>query len=311
MASYRSSTPTDSWQTSSVDLNAESRLRQQIFKHLRDMTQESVTVTREQLWSFDVDGEVYRLIDRSRGIRNPKEMNGTLSIMSDPDSGYEDEELGGSLFAYSYRAGSDASDNTKLRRAIELKLPLILLRKILPGLYYPVFPVYAVDDDRENQRFLIALDEELRSVKNPRQLEPVEKRYAERITKQRIHQPEFRERILLAYQRQCAVCNLKHRELLDAAHIIADTQPHGTATVDNGLSLCKIHHAAYDANFLGISPDFEVKINKDLLEEKDGPMLEHGIQAMHDRPLVIPAKPTDHPSRSRLDERYTEFLAAS
>ncbi|NKY35334.1 restriction endonuclease [Nocardia speluncae] len=294
-----------------MDLNAESRLRQQIFKHLRDMTQESVTVTREQLWSFDVDGEVYRLIDRSRGIRNPKEMNGTLSIMSDPDSGYEDEELGGSLFAYSYRAGSDASDNTKLRRAIELKLPLILLRKILPGLYYPVFPVYAVDDDRENQRFLIALDEELRSVKNPRQLEPVEKRYAERITKQRIHQPEFRERILLAYQRQCAVCNLKHRELLDAAHIIADTQPHGTATVDNGLSLCKIHHAAYDANFLGISPDFEVKINKDLLEEKDGPMLEHGIQAMHDRPLVIPAKPTDHPSRSRLDERYTEFLAAS
>lgn len=139
----------------------------------------------------------------------------------------------------------------------------------------------------------------------------MEKRYAERITKQRIHQPEFRERILLAYQRQCAVCNLKHRELLDAAHIIADTLPHGTATVDNGLSLCKIHHAAYDANFLGISPDFEVKINKDLLEEKDGPMLEHGIQAMHDRPLVIPAKPTDHPSRSRLDERYTEFLAAS
>ncbi|MEV0044450.1 HNH endonuclease [Nocardia rhamnosiphila] len=294
-----------------MDLSTESVLRQQIFKHLREMTQESVTVTREQLWSFDVDGEVYRLIVRSRGIRNPKGMNGTLSIMSDPDSGYADEELGGSLFAYSYRAGSDASDNTKLRRAIDLELPLILLRKVVPGLYYPVFPVYAVDDDRDNQRFLIALNEELRSVKNPRQLEPVEKRYAERITKQRIHQPEFRERVLLAYRQQCAVCNLKHRELLDAAHIIADTLPHGTATVDNGMSLCKIHHAAYDANFLGISPDLEVKINKNLLEEKDGPMLEHGLKAMHDRPLFVPSSSKDRPSRDRLDERYAEFLRAS
>ncbi|MFI9532782.1 HNH endonuclease [Nocardia fusca] len=294
-----------------MDLSTEAVLRHQIFEHLREMVQETETVSREQLWSFEVDGEVHRLIDRSRGIRNPKEMNGTLSIMSDPEGDYADEEIGGSLFAYSYRKGSKASDNTKLRRAIEFELPLILLRKIAPSLYLPVFPVYAVADDPQNERFLIALDEELRSVQDPRQLKPLEKRYAARITKQRIHQPEFRERVLLAYNRQCAVCNLKHRELLDAAHIISDTKPHGTATVDNGLGLCKIHHAAYDANFLGISPDFEVKINKNLMEEKDGPMLEHGLQAMHDRPLSVPTRQKDHPSRDRLDERFSEFLAAS
>ncbi|MGW5384578.1 HNH endonuclease [Nocardia sp. NPDC003963] len=294
-----------------MDLSTEAVLRHQIFEHLREMVQETKTISREQLWSFEVDGEVHRLIDRSRGIRNPKEMNGTLSIMSDPEGDYADEEIGGSLFAYSYRKGSKASDNTKLRRAIEFKLPLILLRKIAPSLYLPVFPVYAVADDPQNDRFLIALDEELLSVQDPRQLKPLEKRYAARVAKQRIHQPEFRERVLLAYDRQCAVCNLKHRELLDAAHIISDSKPHGTATVDNGLSLCKIHHAAYDANFLGISPDFEVKINKNLLEEKDGPMLEHGLQAMHGRPLSVPTKPKDHPSRDRLDERFIEFLAAS
>jgi predicted restriction endonuclease len=37
-----------------------------------------------------------------------------------------------------------------------------------------------------------------------------------------------------------------HAALLDAAHIILDTEPQGEPTVRNGLALCKIHHAAYD-----------------------------------------------------------------
>jgi putative restriction endonuclease len=45
---------------------------------------------------------------------------------------------------------------------------------------------------------------------------------------------------------------LKHGKLLDAAHIIGDHKPHGIPVVENGLSPCKIHHAAYGANLLGI-----------------------------------------------------------
>ncbi|WP_280402424.1 HNH endonuclease [Nocardia carnea] len=294
-----------------MDTSVERVLRQAIFDHLEEMVRDTGVVTREQLSKFTVDGEVYRLIDHSRGIRNPASMLGTLSILSDPKGKYADVEVGDSLFAYAYREGSTAGDNNKLRRAYDLRLPFILLRKIEPGLFVPIFPVYAVADDRANRRFLIALDETLLSVDDPLHLHPLEKKYAARITKQRLHQPEFRGRVLHAYRGQCTVCNLKHGPLLDAAHIISDTKPHGNAEVSNGLSLCKIHHAAYDRNYLGISADYRVVINRDLLEEEDGPMLRHGLQEMHGRGISVPQRLADRPSREGLAERFAEFTASS
>ncbi|BBX86811.1 HNH endonuclease [Mycolicibacterium aubagnense] len=103
---------------------------------------------------------------------------------------------------------------------------------------------------------------------------------------------------------------LKHGKLLDAAHIIGDNKPHGAPVVQNGLSLCKIHHAAYDANLLGIDPDYVVRINRDLMEEVDGPMLRHGLQDMHGRPLTVPVRRRDRPDKERLAERFSEFRAA-
>ena len=61
----------------------------------------------------------------------------------------------------------------------------------------------------------------------------------------RLHQAAFRERVLDAYQDQCSLCRLRHRELLDAAHIIPDSDPDGEPVVPNGLALCKLHHAAF------------------------------------------------------------------
>jgi putative restriction endonuclease len=107
------------------------------------------------------------------------------------------------------------------------------------------------------------------------------------------------------------VCALKHGKLLDAAHIIGDDMPHGIPIVENGLSMCKIHHAAYDANLLGISPDYSVRINDALMSEIDGPMLLHGLQEMDGRQLALPTRRTDHPSKDRLAERFEEFLTAS
>ena len=68
--------------------------------------------------------------------------------------------------------------------------------------------------------------------------------------------------MLLAYETRCAICTLKHGSLLDAAHIVPDTEE--LASDDpNGLALCKIHHAAYDQNMLGITPDYRVEIATD------------------------------------------------
>ena len=62
--------------------------------------------------------------------------------------------------------------------------------------------------------------------------------------RRRIHQRAFRERVLVAYGGKCAFCTLGYRELLDAAHIIPDSELRGEPVVSNGMSLCRLHHAA-------------------------------------------------------------------
>lgn len=265
-------------------------------------------VTREQLSALQVGDQVRRVIDFSRGIWNPRDLAATLSIVSSPDGPYDDHELDGALFRYAYRAGSIEGDNTKLRRAMELELPIILLRKIATAVYVPVFPVYVIDDDTPARQFVLALDSIVRVLS--RSESPLEKAYASAIVRQRLHQAEFRGRVLRAYATQCAVCNLKLGKLLEAAHIVADRDQAGDPVVTNGLSLCRIHHGAYDADLVGISPDYVIEINHDLLDAVDGPMLRHGLQEMHRRPLTVPARPRERPDRDRLAARFRAFRAA-
>ena len=81
---------------------------------------------------------------------------------------------------------------------------------------------------------------------------------------------------------------MKHAELLDAAHIIPDSEPEGDPVVPNGIALCKLHHAAYDRHILGIRPDYVVEIREDILNEIDGPMLQHGIKELHEQRILVP-----------------------
>lgn len=257
------------------------------------------------------NGETRRVIDTSKGIWNPRDLVATLSIVSSPTGPYDDRDVDGGLFHYDYRSGSTEGDNTKLRRAFELELPVILLRKIDNGIYVPVLPTYVVADDIENRQFVLALDESLRFLANPLSPTAAEKRYAERVVRARLHQPEFRARVIRAYRTTCAICSLKHADLLDAAHIIGDGQDGGDPIVTNGLSLCKIHHAAYDRNLLGISPDYTIHLDKNLLDEVDGPMLRHGLQEMHGKSLILPIKRNELPDRERLSARFERFRSRS
>jgi len=137
------------------------------------------------------------------------------------------------------------------------------------------------------------------------------RRYVERVTKARLHQRVFRIQVIGAYQGRCAVCRLGHFELLDAAHIIEDGRPGGEPVVPNGLSLCKIHHAAFDNRIVGIRPDLSLHIRQDVLDEIDGPMLRFGLQDLHNHRLeIVPAIRAARPDRARLEERYARFRTA-
>ena len=95
---------------------------------------------------------------------------------------------------------------------------------------------------------------------------------------------------------------------MDAAHITPDNDETSSTSVTNGLSLCKIHHTAYDINIVGIDPDYTVHVRPDILAEKDGPMLEHGIKEMDQGKLWVPSVPKEQPDPARLENRYKEFL---
>lgn len=267
---------------------------------------------RRELLDFRLAGESLALIDYSRGIRNPATFASTLSIVSSADGPYDDTESADGLLHYAYRRGDPWSgDNRKLRNALESRSPLILFRKEVANIYTPVMPVYVVDDQPEERSFLIALDESFTFLPDVKQLSTAQRAYALRLAKQRLHQPAFRTRVLIAYETKCSVCHLRHGSLLDAAHIVPDSHKLGVPTVNNGLAMCKIHHAAYDQNMLGVTPDGEVRIADDLLAEADGPMLLHGLQEMDRRPLTLPRKRRDHPDRDLLAWRYESFRAAS
>lgn len=273
------------------------------------------TLTREWLKEADFGWGPERLIDESRGIRNPSSYVATLTIISDPLSDYADGYETDSLYRYSYErarkgGATGQGSNIKLREAMRLGLPIVMLRKVATSQFVPVMPVYVVKDEPEHERFLLALDESLRFVPDPSHLTEEQRRYADRVVRQRLHQPVFRAQVLNAYQAQCAVCVLRKVSLLDAAHITPDHTSGGAPEVPNGLALCKIHHAAYDNQILGISPDYEIHINASVMDEIDGPMLKHGLQAMQGRQLWIPRRKSDRPNQDRLAERFAEFRAA-
>jgi len=257
------------------------------------------------------------LIDRGRGIRKPQGWDAALTITTSvPKSGrsrpYDDVEGPDGLHRYKLRRDAGGSvENAGLWAAMRQELPLAWFYGIATGVFQAIFPIYLVAAEVEQDQFVLALTEDQREITPGSVVEGALRRYIVAQTRRRLHQPVFASQVMLAYSTRCAVCDLAHRELLDAAHIVPDSTPGGDPVVPNGLALCKIHHAAYDANVLGIRPDYVVQVRHDLLAEIDGPMLRHGLQAHHDQSLMrIPTRRADRPDRDRLALRYASFRAA-
>ena len=106
------------------------------------------------------------------------------------------------------------------------------------------------------------------------------------------------------------MCRLREIRLLDAAHIVGDAELAGAASVTNGLSLCSIHHRAFDQHLVGVSPDYVVRVSSRLLEEDDGPMLDL-LKRFDGAPLTLPSRNVDRPDPERLAERYSVFMGTS
>lgn len=252
---------------------------------------------------------IYNGIHRARLQTGPA----ALSINTSAKSPYDDQILEDG-FLYAYRVGAaDQPDNRALREAHRLQVPLVYFVATRPGWYKPLYPVYVTHDDPIARRVLVTpgamtgpFDE-----REPVLVEdPLERKYAVRETRVRLHQARFRGRVLLAYSNTCTICRLKEGRLLDAAHIAGDLQEHGQPIVPNGLSMCSIHHRAFDQSLVGVSPDYQVHVSKRLLDDEDGPMLEL-LKRFHREPIALPKRAAWRPDRERLAERFERFSAVA
>jgi putative restriction endonuclease len=197
------------------------------------------------------------------------------------------------------------------------RMPLVYFHGIVPGKYLATWPVFIVADDPAQLTFSAAVDDAVHmgltpsdtdnSLKTAEDADVARRAYVTAAVRVRLHQRAFRERVLAAYQRQCAFCRLRREELLDAAHIIPDTEPGGVPLVCNGLSLCTLHHAAFDRYFIGIRPDFKIEVRADILQERDGPTLVHAIQALHGSRIFLPGRAEWRPSHNLIEVRYERF----
>jgi putative restriction endonuclease len=139
----------------------------------------------------------------------------------------------------------------------------------------------------------------------------LERRYALRAVKQRLHQASFREAVIAAYNGRCALSGLPESVLLDAAHIVADKDElFGQPVVPNGIPLSKIHHAAFDAHLIGIDPDYRLHVSERLLGHSDGPMLE-ALKRLNGGTIHLPNRDKDRPDRDRIARRFERFRAAA
>ncbi len=114
--------------------------------------------------------------------------------------------------------------------------------------------------------------------------------------------PEFRGRILRAYEQACAVCGfdvrLGNQTLgLEAAHIQWH-QAGGPDVEPNGLALCVLHHKAFDLGAFTVTPERLVVVSE-LVHGRHG--FQETLLKFHGRPLRRPLRESYAPATTYLE----------
>ena len=71
---------------------------------------------------------------------------------------------------------------------------------------------------------------------------------------------DFRDRVLTAYARRCAMCGVQLR-LVDGAHILPVSESASSDQTANGIALCALHHRAYDCGLVTFDTTLKIHVN--------------------------------------------------
>jgi putative restriction endonuclease len=166
------------------------------------------------------DGQRIPLVNPQRGIFKPQQMRFLLSIKTVfPKPGgkvwYDDQrEVHRQIFEgdetvdYAFM-GQDpnAADNRWLREAFENQIPIIYFLGISPARYQVLLPTFISGWDGRALKAPLEFGAPDQGALTPPET-ALERRYALRVVKQRLHQASFREAVITAYNGRCALSGL-------------------------------------------------------------------------------------------------------
>ena len=306
------------------DNDQDSQMRMAAFDRVRELQEIHDYLTANELSpGFTFEGKRIPLVNPQRGIFKPRQMQFLLSIRTVfPAPGgriwYDDQREvhrqiyeGDETVDYAFMGKNpEAADNRWLREAFENKKPVIYFLGVAPRKYQAILPVFITGWDAGALKAQVAFGVPDQEILAPPK-NAVERRYALRSVKHRLHQTSFREAVITAYNGRCALSGMPEPRLLDAAHIISDKDERlGQPIVSNGIPLSKTHHAAFDKHLIGIDPDYRVHVSDQLLSKHDGPMLE-ALKQLNGGSIHLPRRANDQPDRDRLALRFERFKATA
>ncbi len=111
--------------------------------------------------------------------------------------------------------------------------------------------------------------------------------------------PDFRERVLRAYEYSCAVCGFDVRlgtisVALEAAHIKWH-QAGGPDEESNGLALCTLHHKLFDRGVFTLSEKAKVLVSESATGSKG---FEEWVLTFHRKEIRLPQRPNYYPEET-------------
>ena len=278
-------------------------------RELRDLWGDAIPES-ELAKGFRHDGDVV-LLKGPQGIFKPRQLtDGPITLMSTLGSRYEDELLNeANTLRYDYAPLSREHENLGLKNLMASSKPVILLKQVKAKPrpeYMVVAPLYVEGFDDRARQFILSTRADVTAPTGTQAgivLREIQRAYGETTVQTRLHQAYFRRDVLLVYRNRCCVCELRVRPLLQGAHIVPDSEAAGVAAVRNGLSLCSLHHAAYDRNIMRIRPDYTVAIEGEWLEPDDG-FARVSLSEFRGRRILVPADLSHHPDPDLLDWRF-------
>ncbi len=114
----------------------------------------------------------------------------------------------------------------------------------------------------------------------------------------------FRQALLEAYSRRCALTGSTLQTGLESAHIISwsEATPAERLDVRNGILLTSWHHRLWDAGILSIGADYQVRVDPDILSTATG-FDADALHSIEGTRLILPVNPLHHPDPELLRRR--------